>query len=85
MEDNLLQWMGNMVWNTLHPKNLSTLILDILYTGKILPRLYFCPFALWFQGEFKTGPIELCSKDYVTKLESGQIQDGTNQFQLPIG
>ena len=48
--------------------------------GKIRPRFIFALFALWFEGEFKTGLIEFCTKDYVTKLESARIQDWANQF-----
>ena len=29
--------------------------------------------------------IELCIKNYVTKLENGQIQDWANQFQISVG
>ena len=39
---------------------------QLLYTGKISPRFIF---ALWPEGKFKTGPIELYIKDYVRKLE----------------
>ena len=47
------------------------IILRLLYTGKIIAPFYFHPFRplVW---EFKTGLIELNSKDYVRKLESGQ-------------
>ena len=55
---------------------------DILYTGKIRPRFIF---ALWHEGEFKTGLIQLFIKDYVRKLESGRIQDWAKQFQISIG
>ena len=51
-------------------------LLIILYMGKISPRFIF---ALWFEGEFKTGPVELYIKDYVRKLDGGQIQDWANQ------
>ena len=45
----------------------------VLYTGKISPPFYFARFALWLKGKFKTEIIEFCTKDYVTKLESGRI------------
>ena len=48
---------------------------------KFRPRFIF---ALWFEGEFKTGQIEFYSKDYVTKLKSGRIQgwgeSGSNPY-----
>ena len=39
--------------------------LDILYTGKISPRFIF---ALWSEGEFKTGQIEFYINEYIIKL-----------------
>ena len=47
--------------------------------GKFRPRYIFALFALWPEGEFKSGPIELYRKDYLRKLECGQIQDWANQ------
>ena len=43
--------------------------------GKFHPRFIFPLFALWPEGEFKTGPIELytCIKVCVRKLEGGRI------------
>ena len=38
------------------------------------PRFIFALFALWPIGRIQTGLIELFMKDYLTKLESGQIQ-----------
>ena len=32
---------------------------------KFRPRFIFTHFALWPEGEFKTGPIELYIKDYI--------------------
>ena len=49
--------------------------------GKFRPRFIF---ALWPGGEFKTGLIEFCTKDYVTKLEIWRIQDWANQFQISV-
>ena len=40
---------------------------------KFSPRFISALFNLWFVGEFKTEPIELHSKNYVTKLEIGRI------------
>ena len=53
--------------------------------GKFLPRFIFALFALWPEGEFKTGLIELYIKDYIRKLDSGRIQDWANKFQNSIG
>ena len=53
----------------------------VLYTGKFHPNFIF---ALWLYDKFKTGLIELY-KDYVTKLESGQIEDWAIKFQISIG
>ena len=55
---------------------------SILYTGKISPRFIF---ALWPEGEFKIGLIELYIKGYIRKLGNGRIQDLANQFQNSIG
>ena len=43
--------------------------------GKFLPRFIFTLFALWGEGEFKTGLIESSVKDYVRKMQNGWIQD----------
>ena len=43
---------------------------ELLYTGKILPPFYFCPFRP-LKGKFKTGLNKLYLKDYVTKFERG--------------
>ena len=59
--------------------------IHLLYTGKISPPFYFALLALWPEGEFKTGLIELYIKDYIRKLESGRIRDLANQFQNSIG
>ena len=53
--------------------------------GKFRPRFIFALFALWPEGEFKTGPIELYVKDYVRKLNGGQILDWANQCWIQIG
>ena len=53
--------------------------------GKFHPHFIFNLFALWPEGEFKTGLIELCIKNYATNLERGQIQDWSNLFQISIG
>ena len=45
----------------------------------------FVLFALWSEGEFKTGLIELYIMDYIRKLESGLIQDWVNHSQTSIG
>ena len=50
--------------------------------GKFRPRFIFDLFALWRESEFKTGLIEVCTKDYIRKQESGRIQDWANQFQI---
>ena len=54
--------------------------------GKFHPVL-FSPFslALWPEGEFNTGLMELYIKDYIRKFDSGRIQDCVNQFQNIIG
>ena len=44
-------------------------------------RFIFALVALCFEGEFKTEPIEFYSNEYVTKRESGQIQDGRNNLR----
>ena len=44
-----------------------------MYTGTTSPRFTFAPFSLKPEGEFKTGLNELLIKDYVQKLDSGQI------------
>ena len=58
---------------------------DILYTGKISPRFIFALFAIWPEGKYKTGLIQLFIKDYVRKLETGRIQDWANQSKIYIG
>ena len=40
-------------------RSVTVSIMCILYTGKISPRFIFALFALWPEGEFKTGLIEL--------------------------
>ena len=45
----------------------------------------FALFALWPEGKFKTGLIELYVKGYVRKLEIGRIQDWANQSQTYLG
>ena len=52
--------------------------------GKFCPRFIFTLFALLPVGEFKTGLIQLFIKDYVRKLDSGRIQDWTNQSYISI-
>ena len=52
---------------------------------KFRPRFIFALFAVWPEGEFKTELIEFCIKVYVTKLDSGWIQDWANQFQISVG
>ena len=42
--------------------------------GKFRPHFIFPLFALWPEGEFTTGLIELWIKDYIGKLERGRIQ-----------
>ena len=51
------------------------------------PPVFFSPFspALWPEGEFKTGQIELYIKDYMRKLEHGRIKDWVNQSQISKG
>ena len=41
-----------------------------------------CLFRPLTEGEFETGLIELCVKDYIRKLETGRIQGWANQFQI---
>ena len=53
--------------------------------GKFRPRFIFALFALWHEGEFKTGLIELYIKKYVRKLESGRIQNWANQYWISVG
>ena len=50
---------------------------NILYTGNFRPCFNF---ALYYEGEFKTGLFELCIKDYVRKLEVGELK--TRQISL---
>ena len=50
--------------------------------GKFRPHFIF---ALFQEGEFKTGLIELNIKDYIRKLKSGPIQDWANQLQISKG
>ena len=48
----------------------------------------FCPrfiFALFSEGEFKTGCVELYTRAYIIKLERGRIQDWANQSQISVG
>ena len=59
-------------------------ICKILYTGKLLPPVYFSSYDLRANS---SGLIELSIKDYVTKLVVGQIaqiQDWANQSQTSI-
>ena len=44
-----------------------------IYNKKFRPRFIFALFALWPEGEFETGLIEII-KDYVKKFSSGRIQ-----------
>ena len=46
-----------------------------IYRENFVPGLFFAPFALWPEGKFKTGLIELYVKDYVRKLQSERMQD----------
>ena len=60
-------------------------VYEVLYTGKISPHFIFALFALWLEGEFKTGPIELYIKDYLRQLDGERIQDWANQSWILIG
>ena len=50
-----------------------------VYRENFAPVFIFALFALWPEGEFKTGFIQLYIKVYVRKLDSGRIQDWVNQ------
>ena len=54
--------------------------LPLLYTGKISPPFIFALFALWPEGEIKTGLIERYINEYAIKLERVQIQECVNRF-----
>ena len=49
--------------------------------GKFWPRFIFDLFALWFEGEFKTGSIELFINNYVTKWRVGEFKTGQISFR----
>ena len=68
-----------------HKTNKGNVSSEYFKQGKFCPHLTFAHFALWPEDEFKTGLIEEFIKDYVRKLESGQIQDWANQSQIFIG
>ena len=69
---------GVVVTKDISPVHVRTSLVDT--AQKMLEKWYTSTvhrenFALWPEGEFKTGLIEFCTKDYVSKLESGRIQD----------
>ena len=67
------------VWISLHVRfryrSLGRENWDYCIQGKFRPRFIFALFALWREGKFQTGSIELYIKDYIRKLKSGRIQD----------
>ena len=69
------------VWNMAHDP------LSIHCIQGICPCFIFSLFTLQHESQFKTGLIELNTKesDFVKKLESGQIQDLVNQSQISTG
>ena len=48
-------------------------LLEYCIQRKFGPHFIFALFAIWPEGEFKTGPIELYTKDHARKFEKGRI------------
>ena len=58
----------------------------ILFENTVYRTNFACfIFILRPEGKFKTGLIELYVKDYVRKLERGQIQNWVNQSEICLG